>query len=218
MAESTMTFGYWNIRAGVRGHVNRYIMAIAGVEYNDKRYDPADRAEWTADKESLGLDFPNLPYIIDGDFKLTESKAVSVYLCDKYAPQLLGDTAERRASVKMLHDIIYDHMMSYVMQAFKSDDRQAMVDVALAGVPKLAGFLGSKNFLLGDEVTMADLMLFEDIETVVAAMQSENLYTDYPALKAYQDRVRALPGLAEFLASPKHIGVPFFIPQIKVPM
>jgi len=28
------------------------------------------------DKKTLGLDFPSLPYLIDGNFKLTESRAI----------------------------------------------------------------------------------------------------------------------------------------------
>jgi glutathione S-transferase len=31
----------------------------------------------------LGLIFPNLPYVIDGDFKLTESKAIHLYIIKK---------------------------------------------------------------------------------------------------------------------------------------
>lgn len=43
----------------------RLLLAYAGVEYEDKRYNigPApeyDRSEWLADKFNLGLDFPNV--------------------------------------------------------------------------------------------------------------------------------------------------------------
>ena len=88
MAQAKPIFGYWNIRAGVRGNVNRYLLHYAGVDYTDKRYDVVNNAaEWGyGDKNSLGLDFPNLPYIIEGDLKITESKAVGHYICDKWAP------------------------------------------------------------------------------------------------------------------------------------
>ena len=43
----------------------RLLLAYAGVEYEDKRYNigPApeyDRSEWLNDKFNLGLDFPNV--------------------------------------------------------------------------------------------------------------------------------------------------------------
>ena len=71
--------------------MNRYILAYAGVDYEEKRYYPETREEWLqGDKQTLGIEFANLPYIIDGDFKLTESAAVTAYICDKWCPQLLG--------------------------------------------------------------------------------------------------------------------------------
>jgi glutathione S-transferase len=47
------------------------------IDFENKMYDvgPApdyDKSGWLADKFSLGLQFPNLPYLIDGDIKLTE--------------------------------------------------------------------------------------------------------------------------------------------------
>ena len=97
---STVTYGYWNTRSGIRGQINRMILKHAGVDFTEKRYEKST-GEWETDKTALGLDFPNLPYIIDGDVKLTESKAVTVYICDKFAPQLLGKTPETRARIIM---------------------------------------------------------------------------------------------------------------------
>ena len=48
MAESRPVLGYWNIRAGYRGNVNRYLLKYVGVDFVDKRYDIANnKAEWS---------------------------------------------------------------------------------------------------------------------------------------------------------------------------
>ena len=41
-------------------------------------------AEWTDKKFTLNLPFPNLPYIIHGDTKLTETMAIHEYLAEVY--------------------------------------------------------------------------------------------------------------------------------------
>lgn len=54
---------YW----GVRGlaQVLRLLLSFSNVEFEDKRY--TDREQWfNEDKVNLGLNFPNLPYLIDG--------------------------------------------------------------------------------------------------------------------------------------------------------
>ena len=99
MAEAKPRLGYWGIRAGTRGQVCRYLFAHGGIDFEDKRY---VKEEWEADKFNLGLDFPNLPHVIDGDFKLTESKAVHVYICDRWCPDLMGSSPEERAQIIML--------------------------------------------------------------------------------------------------------------------
>ncbi len=49
-----------------RSHVCRMLLGYSGCEYQDDAWVPAKRDEWFAKKGSLGLDFPNLPYFIDG--------------------------------------------------------------------------------------------------------------------------------------------------------
>ena len=75
-----MKHGYWPARGG--GQIGRLLIAYTGVECEDIRY--TVREKWfDDDKKNLGLDFPNLPYLIDGDFKITESNAIHRYIIMK---------------------------------------------------------------------------------------------------------------------------------------
>ena len=86
-----ISLGYWQIR-GI-AQVARYLLEYLDVDYKDVKY--SDRELWfKKDKNSLGLDFPNLPYLIDNEdnVKLTESDAIKHYICAKWKPELLGST------------------------------------------------------------------------------------------------------------------------------
>lgn len=60
--------------------------------------------EWLADKPNLGLAFPNLPYLIDGDVKLTQSLAIMRYLARKAG--LFGVPADATAAQIAQLDLI----------------------------------------------------------------------------------------------------------------
>ena len=108
--------GYWDAR-GKCAPLN-YILCYCGVNYDQKVYErgPApdfSKQAWTSHKSELGLDFPNLPYLIDGDVKLTESKSIMMYVAKKYNQQLLGRNAEEMAKADMMarvHDNLYDRI------------------------------------------------------------------------------------------------------------
>jgi glutathione S-transferase len=72
-----------------------------GVEFEDQHLahteDVQSRQAWLDQKGTLGLDFPNLPYFIDEDVKITEHMAIHQYVADKYMPELLGRTLEEKA-------------------------------------------------------------------------------------------------------------------------
>jgi len=67
-----------------------------------------DANGWFAEKSTLGMDLPNLPYIIDGDFKLSEDAAVMHYICSKWNPSLLGRSVTERAKVVQLASFMND--------------------------------------------------------------------------------------------------------------
>uniref|UniRef100_A0A8C2M9K0 glutathione transferase n=1 Tax=Cricetulus griseus TaxID=10029 RepID=A0A8C2M9K0_CRIGR len=41
-------------------------------------------SQWLNEKFKLGLDFPNLPYLIDGSHKITQSNAILRYIARKH--------------------------------------------------------------------------------------------------------------------------------------
>jgi len=59
------------------------------------------REKWfEEDKKNLGLEFPNIPYLIDGDFKLTESSSIFKYIIQRSGhTELLGKTAQDEGQV-----------------------------------------------------------------------------------------------------------------------
>ena len=62
---------------------------IKGVVHNLRRYVTGeaptyDKSCWFDIKYSLGFDFPNLPYFIDGDVKLTQTNAILRHISRKH--------------------------------------------------------------------------------------------------------------------------------------
>ena len=99
------TLGYWKIR-GLGAQI-RYMFAYCGVTFEDKVYETGDapdydRSSWLDAKNTLGLEYPNLPYLIDGETKLSETKAIMRYIAKKWRPALLGSSAAEMGRIEML--------------------------------------------------------------------------------------------------------------------
>ena len=79
MTDNKISIGYWKFHGKVSPA--RYLLELSSIPYNDALY--TDPAEWFGkDKHSLGLPFPNLPYLLHGDIRLTESEALTDYLLE----------------------------------------------------------------------------------------------------------------------------------------
>ena len=62
-------------------------------------------------KDNLGLDFPNMPYFIDGEVRLTEPLAIMKYIAAQYAPESVrGASLGDKGDVEMLAHILLDLM------------------------------------------------------------------------------------------------------------
>jgi len=72
--------GYWGIRGF--GQASRLPLAYAEADWENVVY--TDPNAWFAnDKQNLGFDFPNLPYLIEGDLKLMESSAIEICVIER---------------------------------------------------------------------------------------------------------------------------------------
>ena len=158
------TLGYWAIRG--LGSQIRYQLVYLGVDYQEDSYEQGDapdfsRAQWLSKKDSLGLQFPNLPYFLDGNMKVTEAMPIMKYISYKYGPELLGKTPAQSAQVEMVAGQISDLKGAVTMPCYTTGDRSTISMTLLDKVKPLVAYLGDKQFLTGDDVTYVDFIFFE---------------------------------------------------------
>ena len=80
MKQNKLILGYRNIRG--REDVLRSLLAFCKVSYVNHLY--TGSAQWhDKDKHELGFSFPNPPYIIEREEKITETLALMHYIVHK---------------------------------------------------------------------------------------------------------------------------------------
>ena len=65
---------------------------------------------------------------------------------------------------------------------------------------------------------MVDFQLYELVEIILGLCHDKRVFTTYPKLGAFHSRMKALPTLAAYFASPQFLAEPFFIPACAVDM
>ena len=95
------------------------VLHYVNEEHEDNVYLFDERVGWADKKFTLGLPFPNLPYYIDGDLKLTQSNAILRHLGRKY--NLYGANDQDYSVVDMLIDTSHDLKIALAMIAYNPD-------------------------------------------------------------------------------------------------
>ncbi|GBN57164.1 Glutathione S-transferase Mu 1 [Araneus ventricosus] len=207
--------GYWDLRG--RGEPIRYLLHYKEVDFEDKRY-PADAVgfeEWQRDKFSLGFDFPNLPYYIDGDIKLTQSIAIVRYLGNKLGLDGKTDEQKRRVLVAEQQSVDFrDKLRAFVVGSeYEKTGKEAFLKSVQPMFQLWEKFLGDRKFLAGDDVTYVDFLVLENLDYY--RLFHETILDDYPSVKAYFGRMKNLPELQEYKKSPVCRPWPIFGPMAK---
>lgn len=154
-----------------------------------------------------------LPVIKDGDFCLAESVAIMIYLADKFHTPDHWFPADLQKRARVNEYLSWQHT-SIRMHAAKIIWFKILIpEVLVAEVPKekmenavenLNGalqlfqekFLQDKPFIVGDQISLADLVAIVEIMQPLAA--GMDVFENRPKLKAWKDRVREAIGAELF--------------------
>nr|CDS31521.1 glutathione S transferase mu 2 [Hymenolepis microstoma] len=195
--------GYWDIR-GLAEPI-RLLLRYLGADFQEKLYHPGpapdfDSNEWLEEKFKLGLEFPNLPYYIDGDFKLTQSAAILEYIADTH--NMIPSCKKQRAVLHMLFNTSFDLVMKFGIICYSPDFdnlRGSFLKSLPDSLRTFEEYLGDKTWLTGDKINYPDFSLCELLNELEKFEPS--CLSEFPKLKAYLTRFENLPELKEYIFS-----------------
>ena len=209
--------GYWGIRG--LAQVNRLLLHASGVKFEDVLYTAPDN--WFKDdKINIGLDFPNLPYLLDGEYNLTESAAIQRYIIKKWGnPELLGKNAQDNALIESYLSVFLEVTDAIRGLFFNKDHANAkgpIIEKYKGKLEQLAKFVGDKEWALGYP-TLIDYNVAENSNYIRTVYPEE--YKAFPFLKRIKDNFNKLPEIQSYYSSEKAVKGPFYPPsaQIQVP-
>jgi glutathione S-transferase len=156
-----------------------------------------------------------VPVLRDGEFVVFESLACLYYLDRKYQePPLFGRSPEDGATIMRVISEYQAYVESYLMRVvsavfFEKVDQQ--VDEftkamhLLAGEARtIEGRLGDSDWLVGEQVSAADMVMFPGIMLLLRAMEKREagelrsrflpMEATYPGIARWIRRMESLPG------------------------
>eukprot|EP00922_Rhytidocystis_sp_ex-Travisia-forbesii_P022437 GHVS01032847.1.p1 GENE.GHVS01032847.1~~GHVS01032847.1.p1 ORF type:complete len:235 (-),score=26.39 GHVS01032847.1:102-806(-) len=214
--ENMLEIGYWKIRGFAQPI--RLLLEYCKLPWRDTRYELQpmeggqwDRREWTDVKFKLGFDLPNLPWLVDGSLKLTESTAILRHIARKYKPELLGTNIDEMARVEMVTGVLVDYRDTIVgvcyrdTANFRSNLDNWVAKVAPTFLQSFSNYLKNKHFLVG-EITVADFLLYELLDQT--RLMCQTALDGFDNLKNFINRFEAIDSIAAYKASPEFITRP----------
>ncbi|XP_076430918.1 glutathione S-transferase Mu 6-like isoform X2 [Peromyscus maniculatus bairdii] len=169
-----------------------------------------DRSQWLNDKFKLGLDFPNLPYLIDGSHKITQSNAILRYLARKH--NLCGETEEERVRMDILENQAMDSRIQMGMLCYSPDFEKQKPEF-LKGLPdhlKLySEFLGKQPWFAGDKITYVDFLVYDVLDQ--HRIFEPKCLDAFPNLKDFLARFEGLKKISAYMKSSRFLPRPVYL-------
>ncbi|KAM4807232.1 glutathione S-transferase Mu 2 isoform 6-T6 [Urocitellus parryii] len=212
-----MTLGYWDIRG--LAHAIRLLLEYTDSSYEEKRYTMGDapdydRSQWLSDKFKLSLDFPNLPYLIDGPHRITQSNAILRYLARKH--NLCGETEEEKTRVDILENQAMDSRMQLGRLCYNPDFEKLKPEF-LEDLPEkmklYSQFLGKHPWFAGDKITFVDFLVYDVLD--VHRLFEPKCLDAFPNLKDFMSRFEGLRKISDYMKSSRFLSRPIFAKGLK---
>jgi len=187
---------YFDIRG--KGEQIRVILAYLGIDYVDKRI---TREAWATEKANYP--FGQIPFYEDDKVAIPQSQAIVRYLARRHG--LYGRKKEEEVQVDVALEIARD-LRKDVMQTLLnvSDFANAKKEFTTAKLPghleKLEKLLANSDYLVGNGVTVADLVVFDLLDNFVKNIVP-NYDTNFPKTAALHNRLRKHPKIDAYIQS-----------------
>uniref|UniRef100_A0A8D2D0E9 Glutathione S-transferase n=1 Tax=Sciurus vulgaris TaxID=55149 RepID=A0A8D2D0E9_SCIVU len=204
--------GYWDIRG--LAHAIRLLLEYTDSSYDEKRYTMGDapdydRSQWLNEKFKLGLDFPNLPYLIDGIHRITQSNAILRYIARKH--NLCGETEEEKIRVDILENQAMD-ISNQLARVCYSPDFEKLKPEYLEGLPEMmklfSQFLGKQPWFVGDKITFVDFLAYDILD--LHRIFEPKCLNEFSNLKDFISRFEGLKKISAYTKSNRFFPTPVF--------
>jgi glutathione S-transferase len=194
------------------------------LTYKDVAYHFHDLESVMGKPEHLALHpFDRVPVLQHGDFTLYETSAITSYIDDVFGgPRLTPNDPKTRARmnqwISAVNSYYYHYMIHHV-----THERIVFPELGIApdekvvahALPKIETGLAvaerelahGKNYLLGDELSIADFYLLPSTFAFSLTPEGQKMYPKYPAFCRWRERMDTLPAVKTVRASVPRVPI-----------
>ncbi|XP_028905600.1 glutathione S-transferase-like [Ornithorhynchus anatinus] len=190
---------YFNGRG--RMETIRWLLAAAGVEYEEKLFET--REEFENLVKGGTLMYQQVPMVeIDG-MKLVQTRAILSYIAAKY--KLYGKDLKERALIDMYVEGMRDlsDMIMFFPLSLPAEKEMNLAYILERATTRFfpayekALRTHRQDFLVGNQLSWADVQLLEVI--LMTEELKPNILSEFPLLRGFQTRISNIPTIKKFL-------------------
>lgn len=145
------------------------------------------------------MDFPNLPYLEDGDRKIVQSNAIMRYIARKH--NLCGESDDEKVRVDILENQAMDFRNGFVILCYTDFDKMkpGYTERLPGTLKQFSEFLGTRKWFAGDKITFVDFIMYELLDQHI--MFDSKCLDNFKNLQELVDRFEALEKIAAYMKS-----------------
>nr|XP_060629235.1 glutathione S-transferase Mu 1-like isoform X2 [Anolis sagrei ordinatus] len=150
-----------------------------------------------------------LPYLIDGDRKLTQSNAILRYLARKH--KMCGETEEEIIRMDILEYQVVDFATDLATLCYSPDFEKLKPEYIkqLPGkLKRFSQFLGDRKWFLGNKITYVDFLAYDILD--LHQMFQPKCLDQFKNLKDFLDHFEALEKISAYMKSSRFLRTPLY--------
>ncbi|XP_075469699.1 glutathione S-transferase Mu 4-like isoform X2 [Ascaphus truei] len=197
---------------GELAHPIRLLLEYTGTPYEETRYvtrgaPDYDKSQWLEEMQMLGLDFPYMPYLLDGDVKLSHSNAILRYIARKHG--LCGELEGEKLRVDLLDNQAMDFRLGLANITYNplfETLKGPYLEKLPVTLTRFSRFLGDRAWFAGEKITFADFPMYDVLDQHL--LLGPTCLQNFKNLQDFLTRFQALPPIAAYMKSPRFMNTP----------